>query len=501
MNQLSLSGSPVETSTRTIYALLLSGGVLGVAYLVGAHISPFAAMAVGLAALVIPYWNLERSLMFFLAGTLLWPYTMAWQVGPFAWGPSRGLYVLFVSTWLIAAVRGQVKLKRTPLDLAILLFVAAILTSFVINSIAMNSDQFNDATKTFGFKSIEWFLLFYLVAAIPKDWKQVRGFFKWMIIIVSAIALVGIFEYLTGFRFFEWLRHYLPGGEAMRSNLHEAGLENRAGALFRGGIVRIVSTTISPHEVGTLMATTTPLVLYFIAYSKTWAKKMIWFIPFTLICAALFLSVTRGAILATGIGVTCLSLLSKNVLLRGGLVVMATIVTLAFLFIPSIPDAVLSVSTPDVLPQEGGIQSRTEDWPQAAQLLYGHELNGIGLGLVSGKLLDYGGKVARSFRYTDNYYLSVITETGYLGGGFLLVMWGTIIYSFSRKKQLDGDLGYELRDFRIAILSAAVVFMVMCFTFDALGFMAITKFFWVIVGLGFALTRIERSMAAKMNDI
>lgn len=445
-----------------------------------------------------PYWRLDRALYAFLIATLLWPYTMGWQSGTLQWGPSRIAFVVLAITFVAFWAKGEVRPRSTPLDIAVLFFMGALLASFAINSNHLTGGQLQISLKAVANIAIEWFLLFYIVASIPRDVNQVRRFLTVITGLVFVVAVVGVIEYFAGFRLYELLRQYIPGGANMRSNLHEQGLQLGLNSLVRGEITRIVSTTVSFQELGTLMAMTVPLLLYLVAYARTNRQMVACIVGLVFTTSALLLSVTRGAMLAAVVAVIFQSVFSRKAILRAGILIAAGTAVLAFLFSPKLLDAIASVAAPDVLPQEGTIQGRLQDWPVAGRLIKENELFGVGVGQVMGRQLNYGQQdVPTSFAWVDNYYLAATVEMGMAGIGTLFLIWGAIAWVLLRRQRLPQPLGSEIWDFRVSFFSSALAFMVLCFTFDALGFFTVAKFFWVIVGLGVALALIEQKMARE----
>lgn len=498
MNEITHT-SHFPAPVKDIRALFFPGTVLVAALAAGVFFNLYAAMVIGLIAIVLPYWQLDRALILFLAATLLWPQTLAWPVGPLLWGPSRIMFLALVLTWVFAWSKGWVALRNTPLDLPLLLFIAVLFISEVIISSGMTADQFSRSIKVIGFTLVEWFALYYIVTSIATSKKVIQKIIGIMIVLISIVALVGVIEYLTGVRVFEWLRLYLPGGESMRSNIHEQLLQKKLWAFYRGGIVRIVSTTISPHEVGTLMVMTLPLVIYFIAYVRSWRQRLPCMISLGLIVSALILSVTRGAMLASIIVILCISLFSKKGLLRATIILMAASVIIAITIFPNLSNVLMTVSSAGDISGDTSIYTRAEDWPEAFRLIQGHELTGLGPGLVSGqKLVGYGTSVSQSFKSTDNFYLSTFAETGILGIASLIFILSSIFAILIRRRRLSAsDSGDEVYDLQIALLSSSVGFMFMSFTFSAFNFMTVTKYFWVIVGLGMALVLVTKKNSER----
>lgn len=446
-----------------------------------------------------PYLTLDRALYAFLIATLLWPYTMGWQVGPLQWGPSRLLFVALVLTFAMFWSKREVRPKSTPLDMALLIFLAALLGSFAINSGHLTGNQLGISLKAVSSIAVEWFVLYYIAASIPRDFFQVRRIVGVITGIVFLVAAVGVIEYFIGFRVYEWLRPHIPGGAAMQSNLHEIDMQRAAYSTVRGGIARIVSTTVSFQEVGTLMAMTIPLLSYFLAYAKNRIQLWASITGLVFVVSALLLSVTRGAILAAAVAVVFQSLASRKEMLRSGILIAAGAAILALIFFPKLSGAVSSVTAPDVVTEEKNVQVRLEDWPYAISLIRDNELLGVGPGLVFKQQLGYGTEdLPYSFMVLDNYYLALAVEAGFMGIGSLLLIWGAIAWVLLKRRRLPADAGWEVRDFRVAFFSSVLAFMVLCLTFDAMSLMTLAKFFWVIVGLGVALAGIEQKLARQV---
>ncbi len=485
--------SPYLGRLSQFQAMIIICGLFAASIITFRYNGPLAAVAVSAAFLVVYFLSVEQALFLFLATTLLCPSTILWRFGNLDWNLSRIAFVLLVVIWILALSSKKIQLKRTPLDLAIVFFIGALFISIMVNGFHMNSDQFDRALKTFGYILLEWFALYYITATIPKNRQQIRKIFIIILFMVTIVAIVGIFEFITDIRIYEWVVKWLPGGDSMRPYISEYKVTNRTGGYLRGGILRIVSTTISPHEVGTLMAMSLPLALYFAAYARSVRNKYLWIIAIVAMVTALFLAVTRGAIIAAVVGLICLSLLSRKKFLRTAFLVVCAAILLTFIYIPALPNAFLSVSEPAAIAQDASVQDRTADWPQAVELLKGSELSGIGLAIVTEHQLDYGRTVSQQFKYTDNYYLATAVESGVLGLGALLLIWGAIFVFLTRRVRRADIRGNERRDLRIAILSSASAFMVMCFSFDALAFITVTKIFWIVVALGAALTLADRT--------
>lgn len=471
---------------------IVAGALLAGAFLVGILLNLYLAIGLALVVAAIPYWRLDRVLVVFLIVTLLWPHKLGWHVG-WIWNPSRILLMVMLLTWILAWSKREVKFQRTPLDMAFFLFIIAMLVSFLVNSPNMNYDDFFRAMKTFGYAAVEWILLYYLVTTILSNYRQVRKFLIIFIGLISIVALVGIVEYKTGVRFYEWLRPHLPGGAKMVSNLHEEFLEERDVGYVRGDVVRIVSTTISYQEVGSLMAMSLPLIVFFIAYARKWWERLLWLAPLFLVVSALLLSVTRGAVIASVVAILFISVMSKKWLIRASFLSCGLVIAIVIALIPNILGAFESVATPARLSTEASFQSRLERYPLAAEMLQGHELFGLGLGQITGhKRTD--------LKVTDNWYLAEVVETGLFGIATVLLMWGAIVALLIKRKYLPGKFGSEIRDMRLAILASGMAFMIMCYSYDAMVTLTVSKMFFVIVAFGVVLLRYEQNKAASLHE-
>lgn len=476
----------------TCFALLaLIGGIF---------VNLWLAIFVGIASAYSVFWNLRNAWIIYLATTLLIPARFSWRIIIIDIGPSRFFLVLFLLTWVYYWRKGEVKIRKTPLDTAIFILIFSMLLSFSINSFFMNDSQFNQALKTLGVSIIEWFFIFYATSTIAKNWEEVEKYLKIIMGFTASISLVGIFEFIANFRIYDWILKYLP------EPTHETaiGLQSSGAGVARAGMERIVSTTVSPHEVGLIMAMCLPFAMYFLAYKQKLYDKGIWISVVALIVIALGLSITRGATLASLAVLVCLSLLSYKWSLRFGFYFVMVFVSISFIFLPNIRNTYLGIGESSLKIIKAGstksdlsYEARSEDWPEAKKLLKDHEVAGIGLGIVTGHELDYFNQVSPSFFYTDNYYLAALTETGIIGISAYIFLGMSIIVFLSRKEQLAGVIGLQVRDLRIVFLASSLAFLVMCATFDALAFSAVARFFWVVLGLAASLAISEKS-ASKM---
>lgn len=490
------STNPASINLARIKPVFRAVLLISFALTVGVIIHPVLAALIGVAALLGRYWNLDVAIIIFLASTLLIPSTMSWNFGLADFGPSRVTLILFMLTWLYYWKERKVSLKKTPLDLPIFLLTCAMLLSFTINSPSMNGSQFNQAVKTLGVSTIEWFFLFYLVASIKCSWNRTERIIKYILAFSVTISLLGLIEYFTGFKLFEEMLKYLP----RPVHTTNAALQATGESILRGNINRITSTMISPHEVGLIMSMTLPFALYFLAYSMSLLRRCAWAMISAILAITLALTVTRGAFLAVFVVVCIFAVLARHWMMRTSFYFLLVLTLLVFIVMPNLRHTFVILAQSGMTGSDSSTHARVEDWSQAAELLAGREFTGIGLGQVLGHQLNYGEEVSRSFFFTDNYYLATTVELGVIGIISLVMVWLAVVGSLSRGPALDGAEGWQRRDLRLAFLAAALAFMLMCLTFDALAFSTVAKFFWFMLGLAVSFTRNERALGALADS-
>lgn len=496
-------GSLYEYLKDNRTAFLKASGLLVIALIAGFFVNEWFAIIIGAAGVASAFWNLKNAFIIYVAATILIPSRFSWRIDVIDIGPSRLFLVLFLLTCVYYWHKGEVKFRKTPVDIAILVLLFSMLLSISINSLLMTDTQFIQAFKTLGVSLIEWFLIFYAVSSIAKSREEVEKLVKTIMVFAASISLIGMLEFVTKLRIYDWLLKYLPDP----SHATDIGLQASGSGVLRAGMGRIVSTTISPHEVGLLMAMCLPFALYFLAYKKKIFKKSIWMLVVALIVIALGLSITRGALIAAAAVLICLTLLSYKRHLRFGMYFVMVFVLMTFIFLPHIRQTFVGIVQSGVKMTLAGstasdtaLKARTEDWPQAKILLKDNELAGIGLGMVTGHQLDYENQVDPSFFYTDNYYIAALTETGIIGISAYFFLALGIIAFLTRREMLLGIEGLRVRDLRIVFLASLAPFFAMCATFDAFAFSTVSRFFWIILGLAASLAISEVSSSKMVHS-
>lgn len=484
-NKLKTLGSPYLISTAYIIAALI-GAV---------YVDPLLSLALGAFAIGCTVWNLDLAIRVFLAVTLLVPSTFSWRFGLFDIGPARIMLIFFIFTWIYYWKKGKVQISRTPYDLVVLLILFAMLMSFSVNSITMNDSQFNQAIKAIFVTVVEWFVLFYFVSGMFNSFERIKKITAFITVLIGIVAVVAITESIFGIRPYDWIATHLPALSLTPEKLLQTGTED----LLRGGVIRVVSTTTSPHEVGLLMAMGAPIAIYMLSIAKKLNEKVAWLIILGVIATGLSVTVTRGAYLAIIAVVACVTVLSRNSYIRLNIYYFFIFGAIIVLLVPNMKSTIGGVLLFGFTGDDASSKARSEDWPQAQALLKENELLGIGTGKVLGHQLDYGNTVKRSFFWTDNYFLAWLTETGIIGLASLSFMWLTIGITLARGKKIMGILGEKIHDLRIAYFATAIAFFIMCLTFDAFAFINVAKIFWVILGLAAALSNYEIKQLRQKN--
>gem|GEM_PF-1156964 len=346
----------------------------------------------------------------------------------------------------------------TPIDAPMLLFMGVCVFLLFFNSIDLGIGLSGmRATAQY----LLWFFVMSRMIRDRRDWELV---FYALALMGAAVALHGIYQYVTAAP--------IPELWVTRS---EMGVRSRA-----------FSITGSPNIMGDLMVMLMPLTVA-LAYQKgltPWRRLFWWG------CAGL-----QGA--------ACLVTFSRGAWL--GLVV-AAVVFMAIqdrrLFFALLAAAAVAIFIPDVINRLSFLM--TDDFAVASQVggRAGRQEVGFMLLRNSGYLFGmghgrYGGAVAMqnpivewlTYHYLDNYYLKTLVETGIAGlTAYLALIAATLSTLFRAAVNLRETIW---RPRAAAILAAAAGVLVHCMFENIFEVPYMSAYFWGLAGMACAAVRLR----------
>jgi len=325
--------------------------------------------------ILLPFAFWDFFLRRFAATALLWKF---WD---------KGLFVLIVVAWTARQVaRGERVYRRTALDLPVIVFMAALLFLFFINSPVTRIGF--DGLRVY----VEYILWFFVGANLIRSRGQVHSIIWVLLLVAFLVSLYGNYQF--------YIKVPIPPQWVDQA---EPSLTTR-----------VFSIVESPNVLGSFLVLTIPLALAeLLAAGRKWWKRAFALVILLSMGACLIFTYTRAAWFALLAGLILFAVLYNWRLLAGlvvaGMVVPATI--------PSVMSRLLYLFSPAYLASSSQA-GRLERWSLALQQVSLHPLVGDGLGWYGGAVA--ANEVPGSF-YVDSFYVKTAAETGIIGS--LALLW------------------------------------------------------------------------------
>lgn len=367
--------------------------------------------------------------------------------------------LLFIAMFLVwgykyLKYREQDGFKQTPLDLPVMLFLIAMLVVFIINS-----PDYRISLE--GFRAvIQYILWYFVIIQLLKDTKGAKRICLIFVIVVSLMAIHGVYQYIIGVE--------MPAGWV---DSKEAGVRTR-----------VFSILTSPNILGSLVTLALPLTLSFGAISKNNKTKALFYILALTMVGCLVFTFSRGAWIGFGVAILVYAFLKDKRLLIPVLIVGL----LAAVLVPGIANRITYMLSPEYIESSlrGG---RLVRWITGLQILKGTPLFGVGLGHFGGAVamnndLSYlvGTEMVETF-YMDNYYLKTAVETGIFGlFAFVMLMYQIIVNGLRTIRITTDKVSRELE---IGILAGLFGVIVHNFVENVFEVPMMTSCFWLLVAV------------------
>ena len=161
-----------------------------------------------------------------------------------------GLLLIYLAAWLHPWF--TVDHGRQPLRLAAVLFMCAMLTSYIVaNSRALSTLALNGADRDVIFL-FGWIGVLLLAADGIDNIDRLKTLIRRIVFLVTAMAALGITQFFTGLNAAQYIK--VPGLASIVPFTDLAGQ--------RGGLNRPSATALHPIELGALLAMTLPLAIH-----------------------------------------------------------------------------------------------------------------------------------------------------------------------------------------------------------------------------------------------
>lgn len=277
------------------------------------------------------------------------------------------------------ALRGRLVYRLTPLDLPILLYLAAATFLFLVRSpqpgIAI------EGIRVY----VEYIFWFFVAANLMQNKRQARALVNGLVALGTLVAIHGVYQYIIGVQIpTTWL------------DATESGVRTR-----------VFSIVGSPNVLGSFLVLVIPITVSQVLSARSRLLKYLYVLCLTPMALSLIFTYSRGAWLAMAGAFVIYGLIYNwRILLALGAAAYA-----APKLIPGISSRIAYMLSPAYL-LSSARAGRVARWNMALDKLKNHPLTGEGFG-------RFGGAVAArhipSSHYVDNFYLKTAAESGIIG--------------------------------------------------------------------------------------
>lgn len=285
--------------------------------------------------------------------------------------------------------------SATPLDGPVLFFLGMCIALFILR-LRLVSINIAGLRAT-----AQYILWFFLATRLIQSDRQCKLLYYVMIGVAGIIALHGVYQFIVAAP--------IP---AHWTDQAETAVRTRVYSIFG-----------SPNIMGDFMVMFAPMTAA-LAYTfkNKYARLGCWFITFMMCFSCLF-TMSRGAWAAMGIAILIFAVLVDRRLL-----VLMGIAFVCALFLPFVANRIGYLFT-SAYAESSARGGRSVRWSQALVYLKANSpMFGIGFGMFGGAVaMQNPVSTWMKYFYTDNYYVKILTENGYVGlVSFIIMMAGVL---------------------------------------------------------------------------
>ncbi|MEY2423473.1 MAG: hypothetical protein QOI95_3540 [Acidimicrobiaceae bacterium] len=462
---------------------MLIGGLVIVAAIAGTTAPDAGGVAIVAAVVAVllslSLVNLWRGLLGMIAVVVLLPAPFSTRIGGATITPGRALLFALLVGWLAQRQRADLDdRERTPLDLFLWLVVGAMIMATIANVPRYTSSEFAAVIRKITLFSVDFFLLFGVAVAAIRVKERAIWFLKFLTVLITGTAVLGLVERFTERNVFELLAPVLPAGV----NRYIAGLSD-ASVLTRGLLSRVHGTFEQPLSFAIVLLIGLPLAAAFALAATTPRGRLLWGAACFSMGGAILFTASRGAYLILGVTLVTMLVLSPDWRARRAIFV----ASLAFVGVGLLQSDVRETMSSYLFNLdrggrlEGGLQNRVDAFDATTTLLADKPLLGFGPGSFATEQLGQSGLLTGNVdrQVLDNGYLEFTGETGAIGivalTGLLLTAW-LMAYRFRRAAVQRED-----RLLGAALVGSIQAWILFAFFADVYVFNAPPKLFFALL--------------------
>jgi O-antigen ligase len=319
-------------------------------------------------------------------------------------------------------------LEERPITVCVLGLSLAVVLSFLAQ---LDLVQLADSGLLF-LKIVVYYVLFVGLVDSPA---RLRTFLFWMTAFAAVTVSLAVLQFHGVIT--------LPNLDQIQDTLRDAGgRESFIKRLTGSGIFH------DPNELGVLISLSIVLSLYWLTDRRSGLARFLWIVPLALFLYAMYLTQSRGALLALGAGLAVFLVFRfgwRTALLAGLVLAPAALL-------------VLSTRMTDLSTEGGTGQDRIQVWSDGLVLMREAPLFGVGVGSFDKRI----GLVAH------NSYLQCLVELGVFGG---VLFVGAFYLAVAQLRRLGDRRKHVFTDPETARLYPYVFGAVVCY---AVGMMSLT---------------------------
>lgn len=353
---------------------------------------------------------------------------------------------------------------RQPIRRALLVFVAAVLASYVVATVRPISDVELLAADR-GLLSLSAWLGIVFVAAdgIPSR-ARLDTLLRRLVVAGGAVALLGIAQFKTGASYTNFIQ--IPG-LSQNSDL--------TSVIGRSGFSRPAGTALHPIEFGIVLTMILPIAIHFAISDRDRSVVRRWF-PVLALALAVPISISRSAIVCTTVVLAFLIPSWARPLRRRAYAAITVLLGLVFVAVPGILGTLVGLFSG--ISSDSSAQSRTGSYTLAWEYISRAPLFGRGFQTF-----------LPAYHILDNEYLLATIEIGFVGLATLLALFITGVTTAWRSRKLSSDP--TTRQLAQALAASVAAGGASFALFDALSFGQLTNLIMLVLGAIGALYRLQ----------
>lgn len=440
---------------------------------------PLIALA-GLVMLAIAVSDPWYGLLVTVAAIVLLPAPFSVGVGHATITVGRVLLFALLIGWFAQLRWSERRIlpRHTAFDRPLLLLLAAILASLVVNLPVLRGYELLGGLRAFALFAIDFSLLFAVTVSVLRSRDRRLRLLRFVGGLIGFTSALGMVELATGKDVFQYLDPVLPRRIAQQIN----GL-SQAAVLTRGGFHRLHATFEQPLVFASALLLGLPIAVALAMTERTGKRRLAWTLIAILDGVALLFTASRGAYILGGLTLVTFLVLGP----RGGgrRTVLVTVAAVAVIFL-AVPGLRATMSHYFHFNQngqvEGSIKSRLQGAHETLPLVYNKPLFGYGAHtfstgeLAQNQLIPPGGKTV-----LDDAYLLQAAETGILG---LMALAAVLIYGWTSSwRTYRSATAVQEKALGLAMVASVQSWIGMGFIADLYVFNAPPKLFFVLLAV------------------